>query len=62
LFIKRSNENEFLYDPVTTSVVYRKNAPLFKEVNRLYNSLKAKFLEEQSSLSMRGDMDEDDEG
>lgn len=45
LFIKKSGASSFFFDPVTSSVIYKKHAPLFNEINKLYSSLQAKFLE-----------------
>lgn len=61
LFIKRSGGSSFFYDPVTSSVIYQKHAPLFNEVNKLYNSLQSKYFEELASLSFREVEDDDDE-
>jgi hypothetical protein len=62
LFIKKSGASSFFFDPVTSSVIYKKHAPLFNEINKLYSSLQAKFLEEQASLSFRGEAEDDEEG
>lgn len=62
LFVKHNNDCPFLFDPVTSSVVYRKSAPLFKELNKLYNTLRNKFNEEVSYAGGKLDSDDEERG
>jgi hypothetical protein len=54
IFVKNNSEIPLYFDNVTASVVYKRTTtPLFKEVNKLYLSLKSKYDEEIASLSNR---------
>jgi hypothetical protein len=49
LLIKNNPNSPLYFDPVTSSVVYKKPAPFYKELTKLHASLTAKYNEELMS-------------
>ena len=59
--MKVTQDCPLLFDPVTSSVVYRQSTALYKEIKKLYSALQVKYNDEVFILERKHDDEEESE-